>query len=151
MTAVGSFTVGEVLTAASLNEIGAWTTYTPTIGGVTTSSVTGKSYKMNKIGFCYVSFTLSAAPTAAVTISWPSSFTPANTATTDAKGIAMYYDLSATAQFGCAVRTTATNWRIAYYEVSGTSILYTDLTNTKYPVLPASGDIISFMWVGEVS
>lgn len=156
MTAPGSFAVGNVLTAADMNEFGAWTTYTPTIGGVTTSSITGKWYKLQKIGFCFVSFTMSAAPTAAVTISWPSGFTPANTAGQDPKCVANYFDTSATDYYAIYVRATATNWRPCYINnavvpAAGTSMKLTDITNTLYPVLPANGDVISFTWVGEVT
>ena len=60
MTAVGDFAVGEVLTAASLNEIGVWSTYAPTLGNVTlgNGTRTAKYYKMNKIGFVSLDFTL---------------------------------------------------------------------------------------------
>lgn len=60
MTALGSFAVGDVLTASDLNEIGVWTTYTPTLGNVTlgNGTRTAKYYKMNKIGFVSLNFTL---------------------------------------------------------------------------------------------
>lgn len=154
MTTPGSFAVGDILTAADMNEFGAWTSFTPTVGGVTTSAKTGKYYKMNKLGFVYISLTLSAAPTAAVTVAWPSGFTPANTATDDPRSIALYYDASAAAavnQYPMTIRNTASEWRFGYANVSGSSINYVDLTNTNYPVLPASGDKINAMWVGEVS
>lgn len=155
MTAVGSFTVGEVLTAASMNEIGAWTSFTPTIGGVTTSAKTGKYYKMNKIGFVYLNLTLSAAPTGTVTVDFPSAMTGANLNTADNRGPAMYYDSSAVAAlqyYPIQIRAvTGSVFRFSYWSVSGAAINTLDITNTQYPILPASGDIISALWVGEVS
>lgn len=154
MTVPGSFAVGDVLTAADMNEFGAWTSFTPTVGGVTTSAKTGKYYKMQKLGFVYVSLTLSAAPTAAVTVDWPSGFTPANTTSSDPRNVGNYFDTSAAAavqNYPIYMRNTATNWRFAYMVVTGAAVNTQDLTNTNYPVLPANGDIISAFWVGEVT
>lgn len=154
MTAPGSFAVGDVLTAADMNEFGAWTSFTPTVGGVTTSAKTGKYYKFNKIGFVYISLTLSAAPTATVTVDWPAGFTPANTATDDPRSIAVLYDASAAAAvqfYPMTIRNTATNWRFGYHNVTGANVNLVDLSNTATPVTLASGDKINAMWVGEVT
>lgn len=153
MTAVGSFSVGEILTAASMNEIGAWTSYTPTIGGVTTSGVTGKYYLMNKIGFLLVGFTFTAAPTAAVTISRPTGFNPVNTYLERGNGLLV--DTSATNNYTAFMRYAGTNFRITFNQTVGAAapfyIIQTDLTNTTTPVTIANGDTFQAIWIGEVS
>lgn len=40
MTALGDFSSGDVLTAADLNAIGTWTTYTPSFSGLTVGNAT---------------------------------------------------------------------------------------------------------------
>lgn len=154
MTAPGSFTVGYVLTAADMNEFGAWTTFTPTVAGVTTSAKTGKYYKFNKIGFVYLSLTLSAAPTAAITVAWPSGFTPANTTTNDPRSVGIFYDASAAvavATYPITIRNTASDWRFGYHTVNGANINLVDISNTSSPVTIANGDKINAFWVGEIS
>lgn len=49
----------------------AWTAYTPTVTGVTTSALTGRYKQFGKTVFAHVSFTLSAAPTAEVQVTLP--------------------------------------------------------------------------------
>lgn len=85
MTAVGSFTVGEVLTNTSLNEIGAWTTYTPTYGNITKGNATtwdAKYYLMNKIGFVDINlvFGSTSAVSGDISITLPSGWTAAHEA-----------------------------------------------------------------------
>lgn len=152
MTAPGSFTVGAVLTAGDMNELGAWTTYTPTIGGVTTSTVAGRYYIFQKIGFLYVSFTMSAAPTAAVTISAPSGFTPAAPnayQTISANGT--YYDTSAADTYIASLRYPGPNFRPSWLGSVGTSYRWQDLTNTLFPVTPGNGDVFTATWIGWIS
>jgi len=53
MTALGDFSSGDILTAADMNAIGAWTTYTPTIssgsGTPTTVTANAKYVRLNEI------------------------------------------------------------------------------------------------------
>jgi len=55
MTALGGFSSGDVLTAADLNAIGTWTSYTPALEASGTdptySTAAGSYYEMNEIVF----------------------------------------------------------------------------------------------------
>jgi hypothetical protein len=152
MTTPGAFTVGSVLTAGDMNELGAWTTYTPTIANVATSIVAGRYYTFQDIGFLYVSFVISAAPTGAVSFSPPSGFTPAapnEFQTISANGV--FYDTSAGNKYIASCRYPGPNFRPVWLDPVGTSYRWQDLTNTLYPVLPASGDSFTVTWIGWIS
>lgn len=153
MTAVGNFAVGEILTAASMNEIGAWTSYTPTVTNVGTTARVGKYYKMNKIGFLYLRITVSGAPTGAVNFSWPSGFTPSNTANNSERGLVTFIDANGDNAYG-TFRNTAADIRPAFFRTIGTtpnfSLTALDLTAANQPFTMASGDIIVGIWIGEV-
>lgn len=62
MATFGTFAAGQVLTAAELNAVGDWQTYTPALEGSTTdptvSTVGGLYYEMNEIVIARVSFTV---------------------------------------------------------------------------------------------
>ena len=56
MATLGTFVSGQVLTAAELNDIGTWTTYTPVWTGVTVGNgtVTARYCQINKLVFWQV-------------------------------------------------------------------------------------------------
>lgn len=54
MTALGDFSPGDVLTAADLNAIGAWQTYTPTLYNMTASSLNFSYAVVNDVVFVRV-------------------------------------------------------------------------------------------------
>lgn len=58
-TAMGTIAIGID------NYFGAATTYTPTLGNVTGGTVTGRFYKLGKLGFVHVQFTAGTATAAA--------------------------------------------------------------------------------------
>lgn len=152
MTTPGSFAVGNVLTATDMNELGAWLSYTPTVGNVTVSNRVGRYYIFNKIGFLYVSFTMTAAPTGAVSITTPTGFTMSNTAELGERGPGVLYDLSATQSYPIFVRCTAggTSLRLSWWRISAGLIDLQDITGASSPITIANGDTISFMWTGRV-
>jgi len=77
MTALGDFTAGDVLTAADLNAIGAWTSYTPTFSQITigNSTLDFRYTEINKVvivnGFFTLGSTGSLNPTVASNMSLP--------------------------------------------------------------------------------
>lgn len=83
MASFGSYAVGQILTAAELNAEGTWTTYTPTLGGVTlgNGTRTAKYYQFNKIGFVSLDFTLGSTSdiTGDFSCPLPSAWTAAST------------------------------------------------------------------------
>ena len=64
------FSAGAVLTAAQLNSIGAWETWSPTVNwsGATTNA---KYCQVNGLVFCKMKFILDATPSGDLTISQP--------------------------------------------------------------------------------
>lgn len=83
MTAPGSFTVGQILTAGDMNELGDWTSYTATLTNLTKGNATtwtSKYYKFNKIGFVSVEFVFgsTSAVSGDITIGLPSGWTAPN-------------------------------------------------------------------------
>jgi len=83
MTTPGSFTVGQTLTAADMNELGDWIAYTATLTNISKGNATtwtSKYYKFNKIGFISVEFVFgsTSAVTGDITIGLPSGWTATN-------------------------------------------------------------------------
>lgn len=151
MTAVGSFAVGEVLTAASLNEIGAWTTYTPTYGGLTKGNATiwdAKYYLMNKIGFVDINLVLgsTSAVTGDVSITLPSGWTAAH----EAAGSALV--TSAGTVYICYWRVNAagSGLLVRAQNAAGTYLQSTNISAT-IPATWTTGDYIKFTAVIPVS
>jgi len=65
MTALGAFSAGDVLTAADLNAIGTWTSWTPTFYGLDASTVSNATIdfqyaRLNDLVFMIGSFTFGA-------------------------------------------------------------------------------------------
>lgn len=77
MTALGDFTAGDVLTAADMNAIGSWTSYTPTFSQITigNSTLDFRYTEINKVvivnGFFTLGSTGSLNPTVASNMSLP--------------------------------------------------------------------------------
>lgn len=70
MTALGDFSAGDVLTAADLNAIGTWTSWTPTVtastGTITTGSLNYALYAhVNQFVIVRFAYTITTAGTAA--------------------------------------------------------------------------------------
>jgi hypothetical protein len=64
------FSAGAVLTAAQINTIGAWETWTPTVNWSGTAS-NAKFCQVNGLVFCKMKFVLDATPSGDLTISQP--------------------------------------------------------------------------------
>ena len=151
MTAVGSFAVGEVLTAASLNEIGAWTTYTPTYGGLTKGNATtwdAKYYLMNKIGFIDVElvFGSTSACTGDVSITLPSGWTAAH----EAAGSALLTSAGTVFIAYWRVNAAGTGLLVRAQNAAGTYLQSTNMSAT-IPATWTTGDFIKFTAVIPVS
>lgn len=143
MTAVGNFAVGEVLTAASLNEIGAWTTITVTASNFP-STVTARSYAMQKIAFVEITATATGAATGNITFTLPAGL---EIATTDIPigNIFMINTTGGINYNGVAIRG-ATNLTVAprVFDNGATYTRYTRtaVPNATVPFTWASGDVI---------
>lgn len=71
MTALGDFSPGDVLTAADLNSIGTWQTWTPTFTNFTVSSYTAEYCQINDMVFAYFNSSDITAVTGDIELSLP--------------------------------------------------------------------------------
>lgn len=152
MAVPGTFTVGQVLTAAEMNALGAMTSFTPTVTGVGTTSKSGYFYKFQNLAFVYFTFVCSGAATAAIVVDYPSGVTPSNLANVAERSNGSFYDNSGTTLYPLYVRTAAAGFRFTYPIVVGATIqAATDLSNTNAPAALAVNDVITGFWIGQVS
>lgn len=142
MPGLGTWSAGDILTAADLNAIGAWTSYTPTVtqNGTRTATINYAKYCVfNKFCVVNVDIEITNAGTAGniLTVSAPINL---NTTVTRSLGAALFYDLSATDVILLnVVRDTASTFRF----VSDASTSLTGFGSSP-SLAVASGDIISF-------
>ena len=99
MPGPGTWSAGDILTAADLNAIGAWTSYTPVVtqNGARTVTVNYAEYsQINKLCFVNLDLSLTNAGTTdnLVTVSLPVNFSSSTGQRTSGSGL--LYDLSAT-------------------------------------------------------
>lgn len=99
MPGPGTWSSGDILTAADLNAIGVWTSYTPVVtqNGARTVTVNYAEYsQINKLCFVNLDLELTNAGTTAnlVTVSLPVNFSSATAVRTSGSGL--LYDSSAT-------------------------------------------------------
>jgi 2-methylaconitate cis-trans-isomerase PrpF len=148
MTAVGSFAVGEVLTAASLNEIGDMTTITVTASNIS-ATVTARAYKMQDVVFMEINADITGAATGSVTFTLPAGY---EIATTDIPiGDILMVDTSASTNYnGVAIRG-ATNLTVAP-RIFDNGATYTRFTrtavvNATQPMTWANGDTLKMFLV----
>ena len=71
MATLGTFTAGQVLTAAELNAIGTWTTYTPTVTNWTGTFSKAEYSQINEIVFWRLAFESNSTSTGTPSISLP--------------------------------------------------------------------------------
>ncbi len=144
MTALGDFSPGDVLTAADLNAIGAYTAYTPSsTGGLTLGNGTIQtSYaKINDFvhtyGYIILGTTSSVAPF--VDIALP--VTNATGTFESPTGNALFWDRSGFVWKGATLSVGNTLVRIVAEQVDSNKIRYADLSATL-PFTWASTDVL---------
>ena len=142
MPSPGSFAAGDILTAADLNAIGVWDSYTPVLAQNGTRSATvnyAKYVVINKM--CTVNVDLTCATTGSagniMTVSLP--FTASNY--NGALGTGVFYDDSATdMQLTTVVQNSTTTVRF----VTDASTSSTSGLGANPSLALASNDVISF-------
>lgn len=146
MPGPGTWAAGDILTAADLNAIGTWSSYTPVLAqsGTRTATINNAEFcQINKLVFCNVDLTCSTTGSAgsAITVTLP--VTGASSLSGVGSGI--FYDFSAT-----DVRVVTVN--------AGTSTVTfraNDSTTNELGVTPSvalgSSDVISFSIVYEAA
>lgn len=133
VTELGSFSAGQVLTAADLNDIATWTSYTPSFaGGVTVGNGTwDAAYNIvNKILFFQGTFTLgsTSAITGTVTLTVPDSRTFPSANSEVLGNVGLQYGAGTTLSYGGVEESTTTTVRIFVHGTAGTYLNATDLT-----------------------
>jgi hypothetical protein len=152
MASFGTFTAGQVLTAAELNAAGAWTTVTPTwAAGVTTGNGTWSArYSLfNKILFFQGIFTCGSttAITAAVELTLPASLT--FTQNGELIGNHQYLDSSTLVRYGGILLEGTTSSRVLLQlnNVTGTMVTTINYSGTV-PVNPMTAGNITNDTIG---
>jgi hypothetical protein len=141
MPGPGTWSPGDVLTAADLNAIGTWTSYTPTLTQSVTRTATvnyAKSCVINKL--CAVNVDLTCTTTgslATVEVSLP--FTGADTRST---GSGFFFDSSASTTSILMIQLDATKTKAQFYADGSGALLNTTLGNN---------DVVSFSFLYEVA
>lgn len=140
MAVLGTFASGQILTAAELNAIGTWTTYTPTITGVAGGTTTGRYIELNEIVFFQVRWVFGTSVTGPVTITYP---VTADNLYQAASNVNVYLeDSSAATDFmGVAYPDTTARFEVRVANASTTYLTTTALTSA-IPMTWASGDVI---------
>ena len=151
MTAVGDFVVGEVLTAASMNEIGAWTTYTATLTNIAKGNATtwtSKQYRMNDVGFVSVEFVFgsTSAVTGDITIGLPSGWSAPN----QVQGLARLTAAGTVYVGRWEINAAGTSILVRANNAAGTYLQSTNCSAT-IPGTWTTNDTIRFVAVMELS
>jgi len=150
MATLGSFASGQVLTAAELNAIGTWTSFTPSWTNLTVGNAT-QNWK-----YCYINKVLIITGNIVLgstsSVSTNPYFTfPTGDATTTAYGTAVFADTgSAERQGMCFVLNGFNRLQFGVYVVSGSVINRTNVTAT-YPHTWTTNDAIGATLVTTVS
>lgn len=154
MATLGTFTAGQVLTAAEMNAIGTWTAFTPswtnlTVGTGATNS--GHYAQLNKILFVKVYVVLGTGPTVGdpIELTLPASLTTAETAGAYL-GTAMATDTGVASYPGVCAIQSSTKLRLITGNATGT-YLSANTFNTTRPFTWAAGDSLSMDFMVRLS
>lgn len=144
MPGPGTWLAGDILTAADLNAIGTWTTYTPTVtqNGTRTATINYASYCLINT-FCIVNVDLTITNAGALanllTVSSPQTISGATI--TRGVGAGLFYDASATDVMLITVARAGTS-TFKFYTDATTS--NNDGLGTNPSLAVANGDGLSF-------
>lgn len=149
MATFGTFTVGQVLTAAELNAAGAWTVFTPSWTNLTVGNAT-QSFRystFNKIMFIRGTLTFGTTTTMGTA---PAFTIPTSaTAVQVSLGVTQYTD-SGTAVYIGSARANSTTITLHVFDSSTTYLTRANVTATV-PHTWASTDIIDVSIVLEIA
>ena len=153
-TQLGDFTAGQILTAADLNDIAVWTTYTPAFAsGVTVGNGTWvAAYAIvNEILFWQGTFTLgsTSAITGAVTITLPASKTFPSPDNGELIGNVRFLLAGGSTNYGAAREASTTTVRIFAFNSSTTYLSGTGLSATV-PATWATGNQIQIAFCARI-
>ena len=141
MATLGTFTAGQVLTAAELNAIGTWTAFTPTWTNLTVGDGTlvAEYCAVNELVFWRVllSFGSTTSISGSVAIDYP---VPADNSFLGSVGGQVYFDDQSGADyFGTLYRNSTTTANVRVFTVGATYVACSAITATV-PFTWANGD-----------
>lgn len=141
MATLGSFVPGQILTAAEMNAIGKWETFTPTFTNLTVGNgtATGLFCVLNDLVLMQVDLTWGSSTTisAAVGLEFPE---PAKRTFPDgSNGQAFFEDGDGTDYYGTTYRIDGTTFQVHVWDASSTYLGSSNITNT-IPFTWADGD-----------
>ncbi len=146
MATFGTFTSGQVLTAAELNAAGVWTSFTPSWVNLTPGNgVVSAAYsQFNKILFVRVKLTwgTTTSCTDPVRMTLPASLTQ-DTGSQEVLGFGQYTDTGVASYVGQAYAVSSTVIGLGVMNSSGTYTAANNVNNTR-PHTFGNTDIMSF-------
>lgn len=148
MPGPGTWSAGDILTAADLNAVGTWETYTPVVtqNGVRTATVNYASYvQINKLVVLVVDLEVTAAGSAGSAIQVS---VPVTAVAGTGRGCGIFYDASLT---DVQLTTTFLAFTTDVRFLVEASTNQTDGLGNNPSVALASGDILSFYMVYQAA
>jgi hypothetical protein len=151
MTTPGSFTVGQTLTAADMNELGDWIAYTASLTNIAKGNATtwtSKYYKFNQIGFVSVEFVFGSTSSVSgdITIGLPSGWTAPN----QVQGLARLTAAGTVYVARWEINAAGTGILVRANNAAGTYLQSTNCSATV-PGTWTTNDTIRFLAVMELS
>jgi hypothetical protein len=145
-TELGSFTAGQILTAADMNIIGTWTSFTPSWVNLTPGNgVVSAAYcEINRVLFVRVKLTwgTTTSCTDPVRMTLPASLTQ-NTGSQEIIGFGQYTDTGVASYIGQAYVVSSTVIGLGVMNSAGTYTAANNVNNTR-PHTFGNTDIMSF-------
>jgi hypothetical protein len=145
-TELGSFTAGQILTAADMNIIGTWTAFTPSWVNLTPGNgVVSAAYcEINRVFFVRVKLTwgTTTSCTDPVRMTLPASLTQ-NTGSQELIGLAQYTDTGVASYIGYAFAVSSTVIGLGVMNSAATYTAANNVNNTR-PFTFGNTDIMAF-------
>jgi hypothetical protein len=142
MATLGNFTAA-VLTAAELNAIGTWTTWTPSWSGITVGNGTtiARYSQVNKIVHCRVQFTMGSTSSVAGPVTFTLPATASSSATVSGHGFGQFTDAGTTTVAGAVRVSSTTTAELLVMDGGSAWLTYFGLTSTR-PFTWATSDLM---------
>jgi len=145
MTALGDFSSGDVLTAADMNAIGTWSTYTPTLTNFTGTVDFAVYAVVNKIVIVHASIDLTSTVTGTLEISAPVNFSTVGGAGAGQVPIGWAHGIDSSfgnGRYSMFAQARSTN--VFRFVDTAVDSFSNQLANATQPFTWASGDSIRF-------
>ena len=151
MATLGNFTAA-VLTAAELNAIGTWTTWTPTWANLTVGdgTVVARYSQINKVIHMRVVVVFGSTTSISGSVTFALPVTASSTASTTGHGVAQFGDAGSSQYLGVVRLATTTTAQLVVPNTSGTYPTFAGLSSTV-PFTWANTDTIDVTLTYEAS